>query len=355
MRTFVQHEIHPVAGLLRYEGITHAHVLELTQSVAEFGLPGIVVAPAQGGLGVDWVTQGLLFEELAKGSNALAGQVLINTLAAALLAQQPDVSARYLDRLLEGRLLVGIAPQVAGANCGLRAQRQADGWLLDGECDRLFSHQEADLLLCAVQQEDSLWAWMLLDRDEDQFELRHRHSQVGPGRICLQVTQARLPASRLLVAVGSTPLADYLTGAFKLHQAVAQVARGQVMLDGAIQRAREATQFGQPVAAQQMVALQFAELATQLEATRLLCKLGFEHMQAGQLAGNLASRARLLATDTTARIERRVNRMDCSAGTEPEHGTAIARESGLLSVFSERLAVDAQRIAGELLGGLPAA
>lgn len=342
MRTFVQFEIRPMANLLRSGAIDHGQLLGLTQSVAEFGLPGVAVAREQGGLGVDWVTQGLLFEELVRGSVELAEQVLINTLAAVWLAKQPKVSPCYLAQLLEGRLLVGMAPGTEG----LKVSLQAGGWQVDGECALAFSHPQADVLLCAVQHDIHHPDLVLLDRGKDQVELRHRHQPVGRKHMYVQVTQVLLREERGLTgAQDPVSVGVDLDALVKLHQSVAWVAHGQVALDASIKRARHTRQFGQPLAAQHLVAQQFAELSTQLEAARLMYKLGFEYVQAGQCIDSLARRARLLAADTAARIYRQVSRIDSCAGHEE---APAVQPSNLLPLFGESLADDAQRIAGEL-------
>lgn len=342
MRTFVQFEIRPMASLLRSGAIDHGRLLGLTQSVAEFGLPGVAVARERGGLGVDWVTQGLLFEALAKGSVELAEQVLINTLAAVWLARQAKVSPRYLAQLLEGRLLVGMAHGMEG----LKVSPQADGWQVDGECALAFSHPQADVLLCAVQYDTHRSGWVLLDRGKDQVELRHRHQPAGRKQMYAHVTQVLLREERGLVgAQDPVTVGGDLDALVKLHQAVAWVAHGQEALDASINRARHTRQFGQPLAGQHLVAQQFAELTTQLEAARLMYTLGFEYVQAGRCIDSLARRARLLAADTAARIYRQVSRIDRSAGHEE---APAVQPSHLLPLFGVSLTDDAQRIAGEL-------
>jgi alkylation response protein AidB-like acyl-CoA dehydrogenase len=350
MRTFVQREIAPVATARRYGAASREDLLELTQAVAEFGLPGMAVPKALGGHGVDWVTYGRLFEELAMGSVELAGQVLLNTLAANLLMQQPSLCGRYLPDLIAGHTLAGIT--LNGPTSALHGRRKGDAWVIDGRCDHVAASLHADLLITAVRESGQASSWMLLDCSEDRYELRHYHDVEGEKHRCLQITQAKLPATRWLGDAGpDSVMTRQLFDVFKLHEAVIQLARGQALLDASIARARNNTQFGRPIAAQHFVATQFADLATQLDAARLMCGQGFQLLEAGRLDANVARRARLLTTETAQRIERRVSRIDSSHVQQDVGGWPYS--NGPLSLLSESIALDAQRIADELIGDLP--
>lgn len=351
MRTFVQREIEPLAGTMRHASVPRDQLLDLTQAVSEFGLPGMAVPKALGGHGVDWVTQGRLFEELAMGSFELATQVLLNILATTLVMRNPMMSERYLPDLIAGRTLAGIT--LNSPTSALHARRTGDSWVIDGRCDSVAANLSADVLICAVREGSQGSSWLLLDRMEDRYEIRPYHDIEGKKHICLQITQARLSAERELgEASPSSPMTRHLFDVYKLHEAVIQLARGQALLDASIARAKLNTQFGRPIAAQHWVATQFAELATQLEAARMMCGHGFQLLDAGQLDGQTASRARLLTTETALRIERRVRRIDTS-NTRKENGTGWPYICSLPTLLSEDIAEDAQRIADELIGNLP--
>lgn len=351
MRTFVQREIAPVASLLRHAAAPRDQLLELTQAVAEFGLPGMVVTRSLGGHGVDWVTQGRLFEELAAGSVELACQVLLNTLATTLVMQHPALAERYLPELIAGRRLVGITRN--GPTSALHGRRKGDEWLIDGRCDNVSASLQTDLLICAVREHSKSSSWILLDRSEDRFEIRHYHDVEGEKHMCLQITQARLPTQRWLGdAAPASLMTRHVLDTFKLHEAVIQLARGQALLDASMSRASHNTQFGRPIAAQHLVAMQFAELATQLDAARLMCGLGFAQLDADRLDGNIASRARLLTAEIAQRIERRISRID-SSNVPQNNNPNWPHNGGPLALLSESIAEDAQRIAEGLIGELP--
>ncbi|MCW8279203.1 acyl-CoA dehydrogenase family protein [Pseudomonas sp. PCH199] len=349
MRTFVQREIEPLSSAMRYGAVSRNQLLELTQAVSEFGLPGMIIPKALGGHGGDWVTQGRLFEELAMGSVELAWQVLINIFASTLVLQQPALCERYLPDLIVGRSLFGIT--LNGSTSALHGRRKGAEWILDGRSDIVAANLHADVLICAVREHSQASSFLLLDRSVDRYEIRHYRDIEGRQQTCMQVTQACLPIERVLGdANADSPLTRHLFDVSKLHEAVVHLARGRSLLDASIARAKANTQFGRPIAAQHMVARQFAELATQLEAARLMCSQGFEQLDNGRLSGDTASRARLMAYETAKRIERRVSRIE----SHPSQ-TGWQHSDALLHLLSENIADDAQHIANALIGDLPGA
>ena len=95
--------------------------------LSEFGLVSGVVAEEQGGMGVDWLTAIMLFEEIATVSADLSVPVAINTFGASLLDKvaPPHLRERYLPGLLAGETFVSIAvsePDVGSNVIEIRAQ-----------------------------------------------------------------------------------------------------------------------------------------------------------------------------------------------------------------------------------------
>ncbi|MCY1411696.1 Glutaryl-CoA dehydrogenase [compost metagenome] len=350
MRTFVQREIKPLAGALRHAVLAHEQIMELTQAVAEFGLPGMAVPKALGGHGVDWMTQGRLFEELSMGSVELATQVLLNLLATTLIMQHPPLRERYLSDLVAGRIRVGMT--LNGPTSALHGRRKGDAWMIDGRCDNVAVSSSTELLICAVR-EHSTSSYLLLDRSQDRYEIRPYRDIEGEQQLSLQVTQARVPSWRWLGdASPDAPVTRHLFDVFKLHEAVIQLARGQALLDASIARAKTTTQFGRPIAAQHLVVMQFAELITQLDAARLMCGQGLGLLDTGKLDSKTARRARLLTTETAQRIERRISRIDNSTARQ-SYSTDWPYVYSALPLLSENIEEDAQQIADELIGELP--
>ena len=110
-RKFLDAEIRPVARRYGDQHIPKERMREITQGIAEFGLPGVSVAEEHGGLGLDLVTEAMLFEELCAVSVDIGLCVMINKGMAVTLAELPASQAhlreRYLPDIMAGRTFGG--------------------------------------------------------------------------------------------------------------------------------------------------------------------------------------------------------------------------------------------------------
>ena len=138
-RRFLEAEIAPAIAEFDDAFIPKDHMRELLGSLLPFGMGNGLVDEAHGGLGLDPLTVGLLFEELARVSPDLAIVVLIQMEAGLLLAAGSEsIRANYLAPLLSGEKFacIGISEPEAGSNIAqirCRARRDGSGFLLSGE------------------------------------------------------------------------------------------------------------------------------------------------------------------------------------------------------------------------------
>src|SRR5579875_381676 len=108
-RKFLQTEVKPVAREYRDRFIPKEKMRELTQRIAEFGLPGCTVPVEHGGMGWSMTMQGMLFEELVACSCDVALAVMLNMgLASMLLNARPEVRDRYMPGVLAGKIFGSI-------------------------------------------------------------------------------------------------------------------------------------------------------------------------------------------------------------------------------------------------------
>ena len=81
------------------------------RQLADYGLVSGVIGVESGGMGIDWLTNAMLFEEIAACSADLSIAVLINSFGAAMLEKlaSPELRERYLPGLLRGETFVSVA------------------------------------------------------------------------------------------------------------------------------------------------------------------------------------------------------------------------------------------------------
>src|SRR5262245_22151023 len=91
-RKFLDAEVRPIAKEYRDRHIPTEKMLEIAQGIAEFGLPGASVPVELGGMGLSFVTEAMLFEELCVVSCDIALSVMINkTMAIFLCELEPSL------------------------------------------------------------------------------------------------------------------------------------------------------------------------------------------------------------------------------------------------------------------------
>lgn len=298
MRTFVQQEVKPHQALLRFGPASREQLLEYTQAVAEFGLPGLAVPKAFGGSGMDWVIQARLFEELVKGSVELASVVLINMLAVEVLMEQPALCPQYLPDLLAGRCIAGLGPALVGEGHGLRAQRVGPDFFLDGNIDEVASGLWASFLISSVEVEDQGACMLLLDRRRDRFETRGIRLESNAARA--QVTATRVNEVFCLGGAGpDSVLTRKLMNFVRLHEGISRVAQGQAILDAFLaERAKPGA-----ATTERLVNLHLAEMITQVESARLMCHHGLVLAQSGQDCETESNMALFFARSAIERVE----------------------------------------------------
>jgi alkylation response protein AidB-like acyl-CoA dehydrogenase len=110
-RKFLESEIRPIAREYRDRHIPKDKMREITQAIAEFGLPGASLPEEFGGMGLSMVTEGMLFEELCTVSLDIGLCVMINKGLPAFLASLPTeqnhLRDKYLSDVLAGRTFGG--------------------------------------------------------------------------------------------------------------------------------------------------------------------------------------------------------------------------------------------------------
>src|SRR5262245_10702662 len=152
-RKFLHSEIKPVTREYRDRHIPKERMREMTQAIAEFGLPGAVVAPEFGGMGLSMVTEAMLFEELCAVSVDVGLCVMINKgMAVTVTELSPVLRERYLADIMAGRSFGAFCisePDVGSnvADIKTTARRDGDHFVINGEKTWITNGHYADFLI----------------------------------------------------------------------------------------------------------------------------------------------------------------------------------------------------------------
>lgn len=311
-RKFLNGEIRPIAKEYRDRHIPKDRMREITQRIAEFGLPGATVPEELGGMGLSFVTEAMLFEELCAVSLDIGLCVMINKGMATMLADIPQTHLRdrYLPDLLAGNIFGGACvsePDVGSNVADIRtaAKRDGDHFVINGEKTWISNGHYSDFLLVTVRTGANALSHIMVDRKAHGYESRNIEKIALNGQSTAQIffTDTRVPATDILWEEGSA-LKNTMKIFEKARANVGMLSVGiaRAALEASIAYAKERKQFGKVIAGHQLIAAKIAEMATKVDAARLMCFRAFSMMDAGVRCDVQSSMAKWYATEMAVKV-----------------------------------------------------
>jgi acyl-CoA dehydrogenase len=342
LRRFLRAEVEPVFNKeYRDLAMPKERMAEFMAGLAALGLVSGAVSEAHGGMGIDWLTLAMLFEEVCAVSIDISTPVLINTFGAYMLEHgaPAHLRDRYLPGLVKGETFVsmGISEPGAGSNVAeirTRARREGDHYVISGEKTWISNGSYSDFLICTCRTGDDPkrgLTHILLDRVQHPYVAREIHKIAANTQSTAQIflDEVRVPVTHRLGEEGdglrNTLAAFELSRIFVAIQAVGIARRA---LEEAIRYATERRQHGKSIAGHQLIAGMLAEMATHVDAARLLVHRAATMVDAGQSAVMEAAMAKYFATEAAVKI--------CRQAVQIHGGNGVTKE-----FLVEKLARDA--------------
>lgn len=312
VREFVADAVTPRAADRDREAAFPADEL---RAAATLGLCGLMVPEEFGGNPVGSLGAALVYEEVAAGSPALSVTLSVhNTLVCGAVATygRSELQAELLPRLASGEILGAYALTEPGAGSDAaalttRARRDGDHYVLDGRKIFVTHGDHAGLyIIFAVTDPEARTSRRIsafaVDRDTPGLAVPRREHKLGlrASEIAeVTLTECRVPATRLLGNEGDgfgIAMALLDGGRIGIGAQAVGIARGA--FDLARRYARERQQFGRPIADFQAIQWKLADMATRIDAARLLVWRAATLRDQGQPHTLAASQAKLFASET---------------------------------------------------------
>jgi alkylation response protein AidB-like acyl-CoA dehydrogenase len=309
VRRFVAREVIPTATELEH---ADAYPAELVAQMRELGLFGITIPETYGGLGLDLLTYVGVIEELAYGWMSLTGIVNTHTMAATLVMHHgtDEQKQRWLPPMASGeqRGALSLSEPDAGSdtrNVSCRAVRDGEDYLVTGTKAWVTNGERAGLVALVARTDEGISTFIVEKLPGERFEGISVSRQVGKlgyrgvETVEMAYDDHRVPAVNL-VGVPGRGLAQILgvleIGRINIASRAVGVARAA--FDAAVSYAQLRTTFGKPIAEHQAIQLKIADMATKLEAARLLTRNAAERKSAGLRCDVEAGMAKLFASET---------------------------------------------------------
>ena len=329
VRRFVEREVIPVASELEHADRFPADIVE---SMRGLGLFGVTIPEAYGGLGLDLLTYIGIIEELAAGWMSLTGIVNTHTMAATLIMAHgtDEQKQRWLPTMATGerRGALSLSEPDAGSdtrNISCRAQRDGDEYVLNGTKAWVTNGERAAVVALAARTEEGISAFIVEKDPGASFQGISVSKQVGKlgykGVETVEMAYAdhRIPAANLVGEAGrGLPQILGVLEIGRINIAARAVGVARAALDASLAYAQQRTTFGKPIGEHQAIQLKLADMATRVEAARLLTRNAAERKTAGLRCDVEAGMAKLFASETALEVAMEAMRIHGGVGYTTE-------------------------------------
>lgn len=287
---------------------------ELIHELGEMGLMGVFIPEAYGGGGMDTISYCIAIEEVARAEAALSAVVSVNNslVCYPLFAFGTEPQKRtYLSELARGRK-VGcycLTEPTAGSDAAslqTSARDAGDHWILNGTKIFVTNGVEADVLIIYARTDEapgsSGISAFIAERGDPGLSVGKVEHKLGirASSTCeIVLEECRLPKDRLVGERGKgfrIALATLDGGRIGIASQALGIARAA--LEDAIAYAKERRQFGRPITEFQATQWKIADMATRIQAGRLLTYRAAWTRDQGRRHSREAAMAKLFASET---------------------------------------------------------
>jgi alkylation response protein AidB-like acyl-CoA dehydrogenase len=283
--------------------------------MADLGLFGLMIPDTYGGGEADFVSFTLMFEEISRGWMGIAGILGSHSLACWMLAHHgtAEQKQRYLPELATGQRRTGIAltePDAGTDLQGIRttATRDGDSYVVSGTKMWITNARHADPLPVLVKTDRTTtpahkgMSVLLVDADSPGFQVTRDIPKLGyKGTESCEVVldEVRVPAANLLGGVEGRGLQQVFSAleVGRLNIAGRSLGIAQRAYDEALAYSAQRKAFGKPIAEFQATQIRIAEMATQLQAARLLTYWSASSLDRGERSDLQTGMAKLFASE----------------------------------------------------------
>ncbi len=308
-RNYAQKRLAPIAGQLDRERRFPAEQLA---GLAELGMMGVNIAEEYGGAQAGAVAYALAMMEIAQGCASTAVTMAVNNLVAETIARHGTEAQkrRYVPEITSGRYVAasfGLSEPHAGSDAAaLRTTARRDGneYVINGSKQWITSGDRAGVIIVwartGVEGNRGISCFLVeggtkglhVGRHEDKMGLR------ASSTVSLSFEDLRVPASAMLGPEGrGFPIALAALDSGRVGIACQAIGIGTAALDSAVRYAKDRHTFGQPIANYQAIRFALADVATELDAARLLALRAAALKEAGKSFTREGAMAKVFATE----------------------------------------------------------
>ena len=317
VREFVRRDVEPVAGQYDNDDV---YPDELVEKMAHMGLFGITIPEEYGGLGLDYTTLATIFEELSKGWMSLAGVIGTHHVMAYILASfgTEEQRQRLLPGMARGEIRGGLALTEPEAGSDLQniqttAVRDGEEYVLTGRKMFITNAERGSAFAVLVKTDKGAtpphrgMSCFVVQKPSAGLSVGQHLDKLGYRGLdtCeLVLDGCRVAAENLVGEVEGQGFRQVMSGleTGRINVAARAVGVATAAFDAAIEYAQRREAFGSPIARHQAIQIKLADMATKIQAARLLTYDAAAKKDAGERVDLEAGMAKLFASEVCGEV-----------------------------------------------------
>jgi alkylation response protein AidB-like acyl-CoA dehydrogenase len=348
IRAFVDKEIIPVARDMEHSG---EYPTAIVEHMKEMGLFGMTIPEEFGGLGVDMTTFSIVFEELSRGWMGVAGVLGSHSMACFIISKHgtPEQKAKYLPELATGARRSGLGLTEPGAGTDLQgitttATLDGDHYIVRGSKTWITNARHADPLPVLVKTDPKAdprhkgMSVLLIDAGTPGFTIGKdipKMGYKGPESCEVILDEVRVPVENLLGGVEGRGMQQVLSAleTGRLNIAARSVGIAARAYEEAVKYAKSRMAFGKSISEFQAIQLKIADMATDLQAARLLTYWAASEADQGKRVDLQTAQAKVFASEVAIQNSLRAMQVHGGYGYSTEYEIErLYRDAPLMSI-----------------------
>ena len=322
---------------------------DIADKMAELGLFGATISEDYGGLGLSAVTYSKIVENVSSVWMSVSGIFNSHLIMCAAVEKfgTDEMKNFYLPKFASGELRGGIA--LTEPDCGTdlqsiktKATKDNTKYKINGTKTWITNSVQGDVLAVLVKTNNEIspphkgMSLLLVHKDQGYIprklkKLGYRGIDTGE----VQLENVKVPISNLIGETEGKGLKQILAGLElgRINVAARGVGVARASLEDSIEYAKIRKTFGKPISEHQAIQIKLAEMATKLEASRLLTEQAAKAYDSGNRSDLQAGMAKLFATETALFNSTEAMRIHGGFGYSPEYNIErYYRDAPLLAI-----------------------
>ena len=329
VRDFVKRDVEPIASTYDNEDI-YPH--ELIPIMCELGLFGINIPTEYGGMGLDFTTFAMIFEELSKGWMSVSGIIGTHHILSYIISVYgtEEQKHRILPKMAKGEIRGGLAltESEAGSdaqNISTTAVKDGEEYVINGRKMFISNGDNGNAFALMAKTDPKSdprhrgISCFIFEKPTDGFKVGRQLDKLGYRGLdtCeLIFDDCRVPSDNLIGGEEGRGFGQVMNGleTGRINVAARAVGVAQAALEASVTYSKKRLAFGKPISEHQAIQLKLAEMAAKVHAARLMVYDAARKKDSGERNDLEAAMAKLFASEVCGEVAMEAMRVHGGVG-----------------------------------------